>query len=321
MHRFAILLLIAASTGAAAAAQAENYPTRPIRWIVPVPAGSSGDFVTRIVTQKIGESWGQQIIIDNRAGGSAIIGSDIIAKASPDGYTFGTLLTPHVVNPAVIKNLPYDTQRDFTPVTLMVTVPNVMTMHPGVPAGNLKEVIALAKANPGKYNYGTPGTLTSGHLSMEMLKLAAGIDIAYVPYKGGAPAITDLIGGQIQFLISGPPGVLPHIKSGRLKAVGTTALQRLPWLPDTPTFAESGLPGFDTYGWYGVFAPAKVPREIVNRLQADIARVLKLPDIREKFATQGAIPVGSTPEEFAAWLKRETGVWGKIARQVGLKAD
>ncbi|MDB5808072.1 MAG: LacI family transcriptional regulator [Betaproteobacteria bacterium] len=320
MHRFSVLFLIASAT-ASAAAQPENYPSHPIRWIVPVPAGSSGDFVTRIVTQKIGESWGQQIIIDNRAGGSAIIGSDIIAKASPDGYTFGTLLTPHVVNPAVIKNLPYDTQRDFTPITLMVTVPNVMTMYAGVPATTLKDVIALVKANPGKYNYGTPGTLTSGHLTMEMLKLAAGIDIAYVPYKGGAPAITDLIGGQIQFLISGPPGVLPHIKSGRLKAVGTTALQRLPWLPDTPTFAESGLPGFDTYGWYGIFAPAKLPREIVNRLNADIARVLKLPDIREKFATQGAIPVGNTPEEFAAWLKRETDVWGKIAREVGLKAD
>ena len=319
MIRFAALTLVVFAT--IAAAHAENYPSRPIRWIVPVPAGSSGDFVTRIVTQKIGGSWGQQIIIDNRAGGSAIIGSDIVAKASPDGYTFGTLLTPHVVNPSVLKNLPYDTLRDFTPVTLMVTVPNVMTMHPGVPATTLKEVIALAKANPGKYNYGTPGTLTSGHLSMEMLKLAAGIDITYVPYKGGAPAITDLIGGQIQFLISGPPGVLPHIKGGRLKAVGTTALQRLPWLPDTPTFAESGLPGFDTYGWYGVFAPAKLPREIVNKLHAEIARVLKLPDIREKFDTQGAIPIGNSPEEFAAWVKREMEVWGKVARQVGLKAD
>ena len=318
MLRFATLLLIASVNFAA---QAESYPSRPIRWIVPVPAGSSGDFVTRIVTQKIGEAWGQQIIIDNRSGGAAVIGSDIIAKASPDGYTFGTLLTPHVVNPSVLKNLPYDTLHDFTPITLMVTVPNVMTMHPGVPANTLKEVIALAKANPGKYNYGTPGTLTSGHLSMEMLKLAAGIDITYVPYKGGAPAITDLIGGQIQFLISGPPGVLPHIKSGRLKAIGTTSLQRLPWLPDTPTFAESGLPGYDTYGWYGVFAPAKIPQEIVTRLQAEIARVLKLPDIREKFATQGAIPIGNTPEEFAAYIKREMGVWGKVARQVGLKAD
>lgn len=319
MRHLFILFLIGST--AAVAAAADRYPSRPIRWIVPVPAGSSGDFVTRIVTQKIGESWGQQIIIDNRAGGSAIIGSDIIAKAAPDGYTFGTLLTPHVVNPAVIKNLPYDTQRDFTPVTLMVTVPNVMTMYAGVPATTLKDVIALAKANPGKYNYGTPGTLTSGHLTMEMFKLAAGIDLTYVPYKGGAPAITDLIGGQIQFLISGPPGVLPHIKSGRLKAIGTTALQRLPWLPDTPTFAESGLPGFDTYGWYGIFAPAKLPREIVYRLNTDIARVLKLPDIREKFATQGAIPVGNSPEEFAAWLKRETDVWGRIARQVGLKSD
>ena len=311
-------LVVAVAT---AIAHADSYPARPIRWVVPVPAGSSGDFVTRIVSQKMSESWGQQIIIDNRSGGAAVIGSDIVAKATADGYTLGTLLTPHVVNPFVLKNLPYDTPRDFTPVTLMVTVPNVMTMHPGVPATTLQEVIALAKANPTKFNYGSPGALTSGHLTMEMLKLAAGINITYIPYKGGAPAIADLIGGQIQFLISGPPGVLPHIRSGRLKAVASTALQRLPWLPDTPTFAESGLAGFDTYGWYGVFAPAKLPREIVSKLHLEIARVLKLPDIREKLVTQGAIPVGNTPAEFTDYINREMGVWGRIARQVGLRPD
>ncbi len=302
-------------------ADAASFPARPIRWIVPVPAGATTDIVTRLVGQKMGESWGQQVIVDNRPGGAFVIGSDVVAKATPDGYTIGTLLTPHIVNPFVLKNLPYDTLRDFTPVSLMVMVPGVMTMYPGVPANNLKEVIALAKAKPGTLNYGSPGPLTSGHLSMEMLKLTAGISITHIPYKGGAPAIADLIGGQIQFLISGPPGVLPHIKSGRLKAIATTAAKRSPGLPDTPTFAESGLPGFDTYEWYGVFAPGNLPKDVLAKLSREIARIINLPDMSEKLSAQGAIPVGNTPEEFASFVKREMNTWGKVAQQVGLKPD
>jgi len=286
-----------------------------------VPAGSTTDIVSRIVGQKIFEAWGQQVIVDNRPGGAMVIGSDIVAKAAPDGYTVGTLLTPTIVNPFVLKDLPYDTLKDFTPVSLMVMVPGVMTMNPAVPANTLKEVIALAKANPGKYNYGSPGQLTSGHLSMEMLKLTAGINITHIPYKGGAPAIADLIGNQIQFLISGPPGVLPHINSKRLKAIATTAAKRSPGLPDTPTFAESGLPGFDTYEWYGVFAPGNMPKDVLNKLSREIARIVNLPDMSEKLSVQGAIPVGNTPVEFAAFVKREMDTWGKVAQQVGLKPD
>ena len=316
------LIIVLTLTGSVAEiACAQTYPTRPIRWIVPVPAGATTDIVTRMVGQKMSESWGQQVIVDNRAGGAMIVGSDIIAKASPDGYTVGTLLTPTIVNPFVLKNLPYDTLRDFTPVTLMVMVPGVMTMNPAVPASNLKEVIALAKAKPGSLNYGSPGPLTSGHLSMEMLKLTAGIDITHIPYKGGAPAIADLIAGQIQFLISGPPGVLAHIKSGRLKAIATTAAKRSPGLPDTPTFAESGLAGFDTYEWYGVFAPGKLPKDVLAKLSREIARIIKLPDMSEKLSVQGAIPVGNTPEEFAAFVRREMDTWGKVAQQVGLKPE
>ena len=316
--RFSLLALTAAMAGAL---HAQDYPTRPIRWIVPVPAGSTTDIVTRIVGQKINEAWGQQVIVDNRAGGAMIVGSDIVAKSTPDGYTVGTLLTPTIVNPFVLKNLPYDTLKDFTPVSLMVMVPGVMTMNPSVPANNLKEVIALAKANPGKYNYGCPGQLTSGHLSMEMLKVMANINLTYIPYKGGAPAIADLIANQIQFLVSGPPGVLPHIKSGRLKAIATTAAKRSPGLPDTPTFAEAGLPGYDTYEWYGVFAPGKMPKDVLNKLSREIARIVKLPDVSEKLIAQGAIPVGNTPEEFSAFVKREMNTWGKVAQQVGLKPD
>ena len=316
-----VALTAGATLGSAAFVHAQSYPTRPIRWIVPVPAGATTDIVTRLVGQKMSESWGQQVIVDNRAGGAMIIGSDIVAKAQPDGHTIGTLLTPHIVNPFVLKNLPYDTLKDFTPVTLMVMVPGVMTMFPGVPATNLKEVIALAKAKPGTLNYGSPGPLTSGHLSMEMLKLTAGINMTHIPYKGGAPAIADLIAGQIQFLISGPPGVLQHINSKRLKAIATTAAKRSPGLPDTPTFAESGLPGFDTFEWYGVFAPGKLPQDVLAKLSQEIARIIKLPDMSEKLSVQGAIPVGNTSAEFAAFVKREMDTWGKVAQQVGLKPD
>jgi len=310
-----------ATTTGVLSADAQNYPTRPIRWIVPIPAGATADMITRLVAQKVNEAWGQQVIVDNRPGGAFVIGSDIVAKGNPDGHTVGTLLTPHIVNPFVLKDLPYDTLRDFTPVTLMVIVPGVMTMNPKVPAKNLKEVIALAKAMPSSLNYGSPGPLTSGHLSMEMLKLTAGINIQHVPYKGGAPAIADLIAGQVQFLISGPPGVLAHINSGRLKAIATTATKRSPGLPNTPTFAESGVPGFDTYEWYGVFAPGKLPKDVLAKLSREIARVIKLPDMSEKLSAQGAIPVGNTSDEFAAFVRREMDTWGKVAQQVGLKPD
>jgi tripartite-type tricarboxylate transporter receptor subunit TctC len=322
MTRYASPLLLALAAAAVATPVcAQNYPTRPIRWIVPVPAGATTDIVTRLVAQKMGENWRQQVVVDNRAGGAMIIGTDTVAKATPDGYTIGTLLTPTIVNPFVLKNLPYDTLKDLTPVSLMVMVPGVMTMFPGVAANNLKEVIALAKAKPGTLNYGSPGPLTSGHLSMEMLKVTAQINMTHIPYKGGAPAIADLIAGQIQFLISGPPGVLPHIKSGRLKAIATTAAKRSPGLPDTPTFAEAALPGFDTYEWYGVFAPGNLPKDVLNRLSREIARIINLPDMSEKLSVQGAIPVGNTPAEFAAFVKREMNTWGKVAQQVGLKPD
>jgi tripartite-type tricarboxylate transporter receptor subunit TctC len=325
MYRFtsltSIVLISAAAFAPISNSHAQNFPTRPIRWIVPVPAGATTDIVTRLVAQKMGENWGQQVIVDNRAGGAMIIGTDTVAKATPDGYTVGTLLTPTIVNPFVLKNLPYDTLKDLTPVSLMVMVPGVMTMFPGVPANNLKEVIALAKARPGALNYGSPGPLTSGHLSMEMLKITAGINMTHIPYKGGAPAIADLIAGQIQFLISGPPGVLPHINSKRLKAIATTAAKRSPGLPDTPTFAESGLPGFDTYEWYGVFAPGQMPKDVLNKLSREIARIVNLPDMSEKLSVQGAIPVGNTSAEFTAFVKKEMDTWGKVAQQVGLKPD
>jgi tripartite-type tricarboxylate transporter receptor subunit TctC len=318
---FAVALALFADATLIGSVDAQQYPTRPIRWIVPVPAGSTTDIVTRLVAQKMNEAWAQQIVVDNRPGGVFTVGSEIVAKAPSDGYTIGTLLTPHVVNPFVLKNLPYSTERDFTPVSLMVIVPGVMSMYSGLGPNTLKEVIALAKAKPGQLNYGSPGPLTSGHLSMELLNLQAGINITHIPYKGGAPAIIDLIGGRIQFMISGPPGVLPHIKAGRLRPIATTAAKRSPGLPDVPTFAESGLPGFDTYEWYGVFAPGRMPKAVLMKLSGEIARIIQLPEMSDKLAAQGAIPVGNSAEEFARFVKSEMDQWGKVAQKIGLKPD
>ena len=314
----ASLALLAAL--AAFGAGAQQYPTRPIRWIVPLPPGATADIITRLVAQKLGEALGQQVVVDNRPGGVFTVGSEIVAKAS-DGHTIGTLLTPHVVNPFVLKNLPYDTGRDFTPVSLLVIVPGVMTMHPSVGPNNLKEVIALAKAKPGELNYGSPGQLTSGHLSMEMLNLAAGIKITHIPYKGGAPAIIDIVGGRIQFMISGPPGVLPHINARRLKPIAVTAAKRSPGLPDTPTFQESGLAGFDTYEWYGVFAPGRMPKPELAKLSREISRIIRLPEMSERLASQGALPVGSSADEFAGFVKKEMAQWGTLAQKIGLRPD
>jgi tripartite-type tricarboxylate transporter receptor subunit TctC len=318
---FAVALALVANATVIGSVDAQQYPTRPIRWIVPVPAGSTTDIVTRLVAQKMNDAWAQQIVVDNRPGGVFTVGSEIVAKAPSDGYTIGTLLTPHVVNPFVLKNLPYNTERDFTPVSLMVIVPGVMSMYSGLGPNTLKEVIALAKAKPGQLNYGSPGPLTSGHLSMELLNLQAGINITHIPYKGGAPAIIDLIGGRIQFMISGPPGVLPHIKAGRLRPIATTAAKRSPGLPDVPTFAESGLPGFDTYEWYGVFAPGRMPKAVLTKLSGEIARIIQLPEMSDKLAAQGAIPVGNSADEFARFVKSEMDQWGKVAQKIGLKPD
>ena len=297
-------------------AAAQDYPARPIHWIVPVPPGATTDILSRVIGGKLSEAWGQQVIVDNRSGGAFVVGTDLIAKGNPDGYTIGILLTPHVVNPFVIKNLPYDSVKDFQPITQVVFVPGVMVANASLPANNLKEVIALAKAKP--LFFGSPGAMTSGHLSMELLNLVAGIKITHVPYKGGAPAIVDLLGGQIQFVVLGPPTVMPHLKTGRLKAIATTAAKRSPGLPDTPTFAESGLPGFDTYEWYGIFGPAKLPKAVLQKLNVEINRIIKLPDVNERFLQLGAIPHGNTVEEFTAFLERERKKWGPVAQKVGL---
>jgi tripartite-type tricarboxylate transporter receptor subunit TctC len=268
---------------------------------------------------RLHERWGQQVVIDNRPGGAFVTGTDILAKSTADGHTVGMLLSPHAVNPFVMKKLPYDSVKDFQPITLVAIVPGVMTMNPNVPAKNLKELIALAKAKPGALNYASPAPMTSGHLSMELLNLQMDIKITHVPYKGGAPAMAATIAGESQMMISGPATVQPNIKAGKLRAIAVTTAQRSPGLPDVPTFQESGVPGFDTYEWYGVFAPAGLPKAVLAKLNQDIAAVVGIADVSARMNGMGCIPRTNTPAEFSAFVKSEMQKWGTLAKKVNLQ--
>jgi tripartite-type tricarboxylate transporter receptor subunit TctC len=298
---------------------AEQVPARAVRWIVPVAPAGTTDILSRLVGMRLHEIWGQQVVIDNRPGGAFVTGTDILAKSSPDGYTIGMLLSPHAVNPFVMPKLPYDSVKDFQPVTLVAIVPGVMTMNPNVPAKNLKELIALAKAKPGALNYASPAPMTSGHLSMELLNLQMGIKITHVPYKGGAPAMAATMSGEAQMMISGPATVQANIKAGKLRAIAVTTAQRSPGLPDVPTFQESGVPGFDTYEWYGVFAPAGVPKPVLAKLHQDIAAVVNVPEVSARMNSMGCIPRTNTPAEFSAFVKSEMQKWGALAKKVNLQ--
>jgi tripartite-type tricarboxylate transporter receptor subunit TctC len=323
VRRLPIALLALALFPAAVAAQsgADSFPSRPVRWIVPVAPAGTTDILARLIGARLHEAWTQQVIIDNRPGGAFVTGTDILAKSSPDGHTIGMLLSPHAVNPFVMKKLPYDSVKDFQPVTLVAIVPGLLTMHPGVPAKNLKDIIALAKAKPGSLNYGSPAPMTSGHLSMELLKLMLGLDITHVPYKGGAPAMGAVMAGESHMMISGPATVQANVKAGKLKAIAVTTAQRSPGMPDVPTFQESGVPGFDTYEWYGVFAPAGVPRQVLAKLNRDIASAVQIPEVSARMNGMGCIPKTNTPADFAAFVKSEMEKWGGLARKVNLQPN
>ena len=307
---------------AAPAAAQQNFPTRPIRMICPFPPGGTTDLVARLVAQKFTEAWGQQVVVDNRPGAGGVIGTEMVAQAAPDGYTIllGSITT-HAVNPALYKNLKFDPIKDFAPVSLVVSSPQLLAVHPSVPAKSVKELIALAKAKPGQFNYASAGTGTSPHLTFELFRSMAGIDVVHVPYKGTGPAITDLVGGQVQMMITGVVALMPHVKSNRLRALGVTSAKRVAALPDVPTIAESGVPGFDVSSWFGVFLPAKTPRPIVMKMNGEIQRILANPEVRQRLIDQGADPASNTPEEFAAYVKSEMARWGQVVRSTGAKAD
>ena len=307
--------------GLTIAANSEDYPSKPIRLLVPYSPGGTTDVLGRILGQKFKENWGEQAIVDNRPGGYETIAADIVAKSSPDGYTIGLFLSPYAVNPFVLKKMPYDTVKDFAPVTLVVIVPGVMVMNPAVNAKTLQEIVALAKAKPGSLNYASPGPLTSGHLSMELLKSMAGIDIVHIPYKGSAPAMTDLIAGQIQLVITGPASTLANIAAGRVKPVATTGAQRSKSLPDIPTIAESGFPGYETYEWYGIFAPARTPSALVEKLQQEVSRILQSPDMQKRMQALYLDPIGNTPAQFSQFLRDEMRKMGTLVKKIGMQAD
>ncbi len=317
-----IALCALAAAGSTAALAQPAYPTRAIRMVVPFPPGGTTDILARVAGQKITEATGQQVIVDNRPGAGGNIGTEIVAKAPPDGYTLlaapGSTLTIH---PSLYSKLPFDTLKDFAPITIIAAVPNLLVAHPSLPVKNVKELIALAKARSGQLNYASTGAGQSTHLSMELFKITAGIDMTHIPYKGSSPALTDLLAGQVPVMFDNMPSCLPHVKANKLRALGLSTLKRSPALPALPTIAESGLPGFEVSVWFGILAPAGTPRDIVSHLNAIIVKALASPDMRERLAGQGAEPIGNTPEEFTAQMRRDLVKWAKVVKDAAIKLD
>ena len=316
---FIAALLVAPAGGALAQAQA--YPGKPIRVIVPFPPGGSTDFLARIVGQKLTAAWGQQVVIDNRPGAGGTVGAAEAARAAPDGYTLLMGAVHHTIATSAYAKLPYDFQRDFAPVTTVAIVPNVLVVNPAVPANSVKELIAYAKANPGKLNYGSAGMGTAHHLIGESFNAQAGVDILHVPYKGSSPAVADLIGGQVTLMYDTVSSCLPHIKSGKLRPLGVSTAKRSAALPDVPTIAEAALPGFEVTTWFGFLAPAKTPADIVTKLNTEIVKILNMPDVRERLLAAGSEPVGNTPEQMTAQIAKETAEFAKIVKRAKLVVE
>jgi len=302
-------------------AQGVAYPAKPIRWIVPFPPGGPADLLGRLVGQKLSEAWGQPVIVENRAGAAGNLGVDLVAKAAPDGYTLVIVPTGNItVNPTLYPKLPYKAS-ELAPVTLIATVENVLVVHPSVPARSMQELVAHAKANPGKLSFASPGAGAQPHLAGEAVKLAAGVDLVHVAYKGTGPALNDLLGGQVSMMFSQLSSALPHVRSGKLRALGVASLRRSGTLPDLPTVAEQGFPGFEAVSWYALMVPANTPADIIAKLHAETVKSLRLPDVTEKLTALGAQPVGSSPVELANTITAETARWAEVIRRQGIKAE
>jgi len=315
-------LMAAAVACTAIGGWAQSYPAKPIRIIVPFPAGCSADIMARVVGQKMTETWGQQVVIDNRSGAGGNIAAELAAKSVPDGYTlFLCTVGTHAINQTLYGKLPFDPMKDFSAVAYIAGVPNVVVVHPSIPVSSVKELIAFIKARPGQINFGSPGTGSSVHMSGEMLKVLAGLDMTHIPYKGNPQAVTDLMAGQIELMITNMPSVIPYIQSGRLRALAVTTKSRSPALPDLPTMEEAGLPGYESSAWFGLVSPAAVPRYIVSKLNAEVVRIVELADVKRNLASQGADPVVMTPNEFDAFMKAETAKWAKVVKASGTRAD
>ena len=319
--RLALLFAVAVAFVQPVPVLAQDYPNRPIRFIVPYPPGGGTDVVARIMNEALAAELGQPIIIDNRGGAAGNVGTDIAAKAAPDGYNILFTLSSHTINPKLYDKLPFDVERDFVPVSLAAMIPQILVVHPSVPAGNVTELIALAKASPGNLNDASVGTGSPGHIAGELFKLKTGVDIVHVPYKGGGPAVVDTIGGQVQLLFVSMPAAWQHVKAGKLRAIAVTSAKRSIAAPDVPTIAESGIPGFVVDSWYGALAPAKTPPAVVARLNAAFAKVLENPQVKEKLLLQGAEAAASTQAEFDHVIKDELAKWEMVIKTAKIRPD
>ncbi len=321
LHLASLALFAVSLAAIADPASPDTYPNKPIRIIVPFPAGGSADTLSRIIGQKMTESWGQQVLVDNRPGAGGNIGTDAAAKSAPDGYTL--LLTPSSIasNPSLYRKLPYDPVKDFVPVAEVGWTPMILVVHPSVPANSVKELIALAKSKPGQINYASAGNGTTNHLAGEVFKHMAGIDLVHIPYKGNPLAVLDVLSGQVPVMFDFVITSLPHVKAGKLRALAVTDAKRIPQLPDVPTVSESGVPGFEAGTWFAVFAPAGTPQALVTKLNKEIVRILNLPDVKERLYQQGAEPRPSTPAQLAKHLQQDMAKWAKQIKEVAIHLD
>jgi tripartite-type tricarboxylate transporter receptor subunit TctC len=321
MHRLRIAaaFLLAALV---AGAQAQNYPTRPIRFIVPIAAGGGADLVARVIAERLSRNLGQQVVVENRAGGGTVIGAELVARSPADGYTWllGTA-TSHAINASLVKKLPYDPVKDFAPIALVAVLPQIIVIHPALPAANLTDFIALAKKRPGEILFGSPGNGSNNQLGAEMLNIVAGIKTLHVPYKGAGPAITDLLAGHLQFMFTTIPPALPQVKAGRLRALAVAGAKRSALLPELPTTAEQGARGVEAASWNGILLPAGAPRDIITRLHAEIGVVMKQPEVIERLAGAGVEAAMMSPEEFAAYIESETARYAKVVKSSGARVD
>ena len=321
MHRLRIAAAFLLAT-LVAGAQAQNYPTRPIRFIVPIAAGGGADLVARVIAERLSRNLGQQVVVENRAGGGTVIGAELVARSPADGYTWllGTA-TSHAINASLVKKLPYDPVKDFAPIALVAVLPQIIVIHPALPAANLTDFIALAKKRPGEILFGSPGNGSNNQLGAEMLNIVAGIKTLHVPYKGAGPAITDLLAGHLQFMFTTIPPALPQVKAGRLRALAVAGAKRSALLPELPTTAEQGARGVEAASWNGILLPAGAPRDIITRLHAEIGVVMKQPEVIERLAGAGVEVAMMSPEEFAAYIESETARYAKVVKSSGARVD
>ncbi|NDP42504.1 MAG: tripartite tricarboxylate transporter substrate binding protein [Aromatoleum sp.] len=315
-------LALAAALPSLAPAQTPAFPSKPVKLVVPFPPGGPLDVIGRSIAQKLTEAWGQSVVVDNRPGAGGNIGADLVAKSPPDGYTvvMGALST-HAVNPSLYPTMPYDAVRDFAPITLVATTPNVLVINPSLPVNSVKELIAYAKANPGKLSFGSGSNGSAGHLAGELFKVDAGVDMVHIPYKGGAPAMQGLLAGDTQLMFDNLANSMPQVKAGKLKALAVTTGQRSKMVPELPTMAEAGVPGFDIATWFGLLAPAGTPPEVIARWNADVVKILNAQDMRERLTAQGAEAAPTSPAEFAVFIGRELAKYARIVKLSGAKVD